>query len=121
MDMTAIINRHAKAARRVAVPAETTITIEPFPEHPGFVAAIAGRLADPETDPHGVGATREAAALELARSLLDHAPETTCLAIAAVMREDMAEMIEATGAPAAHANIMRIAYERAIRLVEGIA
>lgn len=103
------------------MPAETHVTVEPIPANPGFIASITGHLSDPETDPHGVGATREAAALELARSLLDHAPETTCLAIAAVMREDMAEMIEATGAPAAHANIMRIAYERAIRLVEGIA
>lgn len=40
--------------------------------------------------------------------------------ILAALRADLADMLAKTAAPAAHANIMRIAYERAIATVEGI-
>lgn len=119
MDMHDIIHRHAEAARRVAVPAETNITIEPFPQHPGFTASITGHLADPETDPIGTGATREAAALDLARSMCggDVAHPCLLLAVAAAMRENLRL---AGYDPKWDAQAL-VAYDRAIRFVEGIA
>lgn len=64
--------------------ANTWITVEAIPGTPGFVADVIGTHADPETDPRGIGATREAAVLALARDLLEDTHPAVCLAIAAV-------------------------------------
>jgi hypothetical protein len=70
---------------------ETHITIEPIPANPGYTADITGHLSDPENDPRGMGPTREAAALDLARQMIEEAENCgahpcICLAIAAALR-----------------------------------
>jgi hypothetical protein len=95
-----------------AIPNSPSIVIKPLLQHPGYIALIAN--GDPETDPAGTGATRSAAALDLARKLIEQAHPCLCLAIAAVIRED-AEALPAEWAEA-HSGMIRAA-----GLVEGIA
>jgi hypothetical protein len=98
--------------------ADISIEIEPIPANPGYVATVVGN--DPEIDPYGSGATRFDAALDLARSLIDWSDShpALCLAIAAVLQADLdAAVLSNTPSGVAY----RLAYERAIATVEGIA
>lgn len=101
---------------------DTEIVIEPFAQHPGYIASVSGRLADGEVDPQGVGLTRVDAATDLARHLTADAHPAAMLAVAVVLREDLAALFE--NAPAGYTGgdraIAKSAYERAIRIIEGI-
>lgn len=88
----------------------TTVRIDPCPGGPGYVAALSGRLADPECDPTGFGATPTLAALDLARSLHERGHECVFLAVGAMLRANAEEMPDARGGMI-----------RAASLVEGIA
>ena len=94
----------------------SSITIEPIIGGPGYLAAILN--GDAETDPLGIGMTREAAALDLARNLLDENTDA-CLAIGALLRE------AASSLPGPESGdrdaFVRTGIERAAALVERIA
>ena len=94
----------------------SSITIEPIIGGPGYLAAI---LNGDETDPLGVGMTREAAALDLVRNLLDDAHPDACRAIGTMLRE------AASSLPGPESGdrdaFVRTGIERAAALVEGIA
>jgi hypothetical protein len=98
-----------------------SIAIEPIPANPGYVAWPRGDDIDEEDGIHGSGATRLAAALDLARSLVDWSDShpALCLAIAAVLREEAATLPgPETGDRDA---FVRSGMERAAATVEGIA
>lgn len=98
---------------------ETSIVIEPIPGNPGYVADITGHLADPENDPRGMGDTRIAAARDLATSLIERKHECSMSAVAALLREDMRDLLTNCLPPDRHA--VRATYERAIGLIEDMA
>ena len=98
----------------------TGVTIEPIHGGPGYTACITGHLADPESDPTGAGKTREAAALDLAQQLFEDVHPCACLAIAAVLREDMAKCLALPSADDGDRAAMRFAYNRAIRTIKGV-
>jgi hypothetical protein len=95
------------------------IIIEPIPANPGYTATVSG--SDPERDPTGVGLTRMSAALDLARGLLDTQGPTriaVCLAIAAVLREELETTLPGHPDPAWQS--FASGMERAAKTVEGI-
>ena len=108
---------HVDRGGRVMPATEIHVTVEPIQANPGFIASITGHLSDPETDPQGVGATREAAALDLARSLHERGHPCLFLAVAAAMRENL----RSAGYDPKYEVMAITAYDRAIRLVEGTA
>lgn len=99
---------------------DTYIAIEPIPGNPGYVAAVSGKLADPETDPTGTGRTREIAARDIAEWLLEDAHPCAMLAVAAYLREHVdhvrAEHPDVGGERPFLSGILRAA-----ELVEGLA
>ena len=92
----------------------TDVTIEACPGGPGFVAALSGRLADPECDPTGFGPTPALAALDLARSLHERGHECVFIAVGAMLRAE-------AGSPREDGTGPYSGLIRAAELVEGIA
>jgi hypothetical protein len=93
------------------------IVIEPIPANPGYTATVSG--GDPECNPTGFGMTRMAAALDLARSMLDAKDNhiALCLAIAAVLRVELEDARSENGRTFTSINA---GYLRAIAQIEGI-